>query len=206
MEYNTMRSPICIREYGRLVQQMITEAIKEPEREKRNQMANDIITAMAQLSTQQGNAEEWRQKLYDHLFIISDFKLDIDTPFPKPSSAVLQERPQTVPYSNNRIDMKCYGNSLQSMIVKAADYPEGEEKKALIRLLLIQMKRSYLAWNQSVLNSDALIAEHLKTLSHGKIVYSMDMHVDFDPELPNLNDNAKKKKHKKIKKQHNRVK
>ncbi len=199
MEYNTVRPPMVIREYGRSVQKMIEFACTIEDREKRNSMAQSIIRVMSQISPQQGDANEWKQKLYDHLFLISNFKLDIDSPYPIPSQAALHQKPEKVPYPSNGIRMKHYGRSLQRMIVKASEYPEGEEKKALIRLLLIQMKRAYMVWNHSSLNDDSLIAEQLYLLSDGKITYTPDMQVDFTPELPD-NNIKKKKKHKKFKK------
>jgi len=202
MKYNTTRTPLIIREYGRSVQNMIDFTCTVEDREKRNDMARSIVRVMSQLSEQDGGSREDREhQLYDHLFAMSDFKLDIDSPYPIPTRETLRKKPEIVPYPTNGIRLKHYGRSLQRMISKASEQPEGDEKTALVRLLIIQMKRAYMLWNQNVLD-EHLIAEQLRILSDGKIVYTSDMHTDIVPELPDIGY-AKKKKKKKKKKPNN---
>ena len=199
MEYNTTRSPLIIREYGRSVQSMIDFARTIEDRDKRNDVARSIIRVMSQLSCQDGNKEEQEHQLYDHLFLMSDFKLDIDSPYPIPTRETLRKKPEKVPYPSNDIRLKHFGRSLQRMITKASEMPDGDEKKALIRLLIIQMKRAYMLWNENSLE-EHLIAEQLRILSDGSITYTPDMYVDIVPELPDITYTAKKKKKKKKKK------
>ncbi|MCL2417130.1 MAG: DUF4290 domain-containing protein [Bacteroidales bacterium] len=201
MEYNTIRTPLVIREYGRSVQNMIDFVCTIEDREKRNDMAQSIIRVMSQLCQQDGgNKEDREQQLYDHLFAMSGFKLDIDSPYPIPTQETLNKKPAIVPYPTNGIRLKHYGRSLQRMVAKASELPEGGEKTALVRLLIVQMKRAYMLWNQNILD-EHLIADQLQILSDGKIIYTADMHTDIVPELPDIGYAKKKKKKKKKKKQ-----
>jgi hypothetical protein len=197
MKYNTTRPSLTIREYGRSVQNMIDFACTIEEREKRNNMARSIIRVMSQLSQQDGGSKEDREhQLYDHLFLMSNFQLDIDSPFPIPTRETLHKKPDIVPYPTNGIRLKHYGRSLQRMIVKASEMQDNEEKTALIKLLIIQMKRAYMLWNQNNLD-EHLIAEQLRILSDGRIVYTEEMHTDIIPALPDIGYAKKKKKKKK---------
>jgi hypothetical protein len=199
MDYNTARTPLTIREYGRSVQNMINFACTIEEREKRNDMARSIIRVMSQLSQQDGGSREDREhQLYDHLFVMSNFKLDIDSPYPIPTQETLRKKPEIVPYPTNGIRLKHYGRSLQRMIAKASEQPDGDEKTTLIKLLSIQMKRAFMLWNQNVLD-EHLIAEQLRILSDGKITYTSEMYTDIVPELPDISYIKKKKKKKKKK-------
>jgi hypothetical protein len=201
MEYNTTRTPLIIREYGRSIQNMIDFACTIEDREKRNDVARSIVRVMSQLSAQDsgGSKEDREHQLYDHLFVMSNFKLDIDSPYPTPTHDTFYKKPEKVSYPVNGIRLKHYGRSLQRMIAKASELPEGDEKKTLVRLLIIQMKRAYMLWNENVLD-EHLIAEQLRILSDGKIEYTSDMYVDFTPELPDISYAKKKKKKKKKKK------
>lgn len=206
MKYNTSRSPIVIREYGRSIQNLIEFACTIEDRKKRNDAAHSIVHIMSQLSMPNGDEkhEERNQRLYAHLFVMSDFKLDIDSPYPIPSQEILHQKPEKVSYPQNGIRLKHYGRNLQQMISKAAEMPEGVEKKALMRLLIIQTKRAFMLWNQNNLD-DHLMGEQLRALSEGKIEYTSDMHVDFTPELPDIGystakTRTKNKKNKKKKK------
>ncbi|MCL2027341.1 MAG: DUF4290 domain-containing protein [Bacteroidales bacterium] len=199
MKYNTTRTPLTIREYGRSVQNMIDFACTIEDREKRSDMARSIIRVMSQLSEPDGGSKEDREhQLYDHLFLMSNFQLDIDSPFPIPTQETLQKKPEIVPYPTNGIRLKHYGRSLQRMIAKASEMPDSEEKTALVKLLIIQMKRAYMLWNQNTLDEHS-IAEQLQILSDGKIVYTSDMHTDVVPELPDISYARRKKKKKKKK-------
>jgi len=199
MNYNTTQSPLMIREYGRSVQNMVDFACTVEDREKRNDIARSIIRVMSQLSEQEGNREEREHLLYDHLFVMSNFKLDIDSPYPVPTQETLHKKPGMVPYPSNGIRLKHYGRSLQRMITKASEMSDSDEKKALVRLLIIQMKRAYMLWNQNMLDEHS-IGEQLRILSEGHIAYTSDMYVDITPELPDISYTRKKKKKKKKKK------
>ena len=199
MDYNTTRSPLIIREYGRSIQSMIDFACTIEDREKRTNVARSIIRVMSQLSCQDGNKEEHEHQLYDHLFAMSDFRLDVDSPYPIPTRETMRKQPDKVSYPTNNIRLKHYGRSLQRMIKRASEMSDGEEKMALIRLLIIQMKRAYMLWNDNTLE-EHLIADQLRILSEGNITYTRDMYTDVVPELPDISYIVKRKKKKKKKK------
>ncbi len=174
MEYNTTRNQLIIAEYGRNVQKMIEYACTIEDRVERNKCANSIIRVMGQINPHLRDVIDFRHKLYDHLLIISDFKLDIDSPFPMPSRESLKVKPAPIPYSTNNIRFKHYGKTLQILIKQACDYSDGLEKTMLTYLLAMQMKKSYVNWN-SEYPSDEVIAEQLKILSGGKLEYTQEM-------------------------------
>src|SRR5258707_13516715 len=115
MEYNTSRNRLIIPEYGRNLQRMIEYAIKLTDREERNRAALAIVAVMGYLNPQLQNVTDFKHKLWDHLFIISDFKLDVDSPYPVPSRDTFQAKPHRVPYPNNDIKYKDYGKTMERL-------------------------------------------------------------------------------------------
>lgn len=172
MEYNTTRTHMIIPEYGRNVQNMINLLPGIEDRRKRTQAAHYIVNVMAQLSVQKDSAD-FKQKLWDHLHIISNFLLDIDSPYPPPSPEKLQRKPSQLRYSSHRIRYGHYGQHIMGMINKAIEFEEGEEKEALVNALANYMKKSYLTWNRDSVN-DSTIAANLEELSKGRLGISED--------------------------------
>ncbi len=170
MEYNTTRTMMLIPEYGRNIQNMISLLPSIEDRQKRTKAAYFIINVMAQLSQQKDSAD-FKQKLWDHLHIISEFKLDVDSPFPPPSIEKLKRKPTMISYSTNRIKYGHYGQHVLNMIKKAVEFEEGEEKDALVNALANYMKKSFLTWNRDSVN-DGTIAANLNELSKGQITIS----------------------------------
>jgi len=173
MEYNTARGHLIIPEYGRNIQKMVDYAITIEDREKRTKTAKIIITSMAQMNPSIKDTIDYTRVLWDHLYIISDFKLDVDSPFPAPTKEVLNRKPDKLNYSNNKITLRHYGRHIINIIAKAVEYEEGDEKQALILAIANQMKRSYLKWNRESVN-DVTIAKHLFELSGKKLVLPED--------------------------------
>ena len=173
MEYNTARGHLIIPEYGRNVQKMVDYAITIEDREKRTKTANIIITSMGQMNPSIKETRDFTRVLWDHLHIISDFKLDVDGPFPTPSKEELTIKPGHIDYSDKNIVLRHYGKHILSIIEKANEYEEGEEKQALILAIANQMKKSYLKWNRESVN-DQTIAKHLNELSKGKLILPED--------------------------------
>ena len=132
---------------------------------------------------------EFKHKLWDHLAIMSYFKLDIDYPYDPPTPDILTEKPKQVPYTQNRIKYKHYGYTMELMIQKACEL-EGEEKEAMIELLANHMKKSYLAWNKDAVE-DTKIFKDLKELSKGKLIINKDLVLS---EVKNVQTKPKKKK------------
>ncbi len=135
MEYNTGRNNLAIPEYGRNVQKMVDFACKIEDHEERSKIAKIIIGVMGQINSQNKNLEEFQQKLWNHLFIISDFKLDVESPYEKPSKEELAEKPDRLNYDTSKIRYKHYGKSIESMITKCVSLEDGDEKLLLPRLL-----------------------------------------------------------------------
>ncbi len=168
LEYNSERSKLIIPEYGRHLQKMVEHAVSIEDDEERNKVANSIIAVMGNMNPHLRDVPDFQHKLWDQLFIISDFKLNVDSPFPKPTREMLAERPDMLQYPENNPKYRFYGNNIKRMIDAAKDYEEGEFKEALVLTIANHMKKSYLNWNRDSVDDD-VIFEHLKELSNGKI-------------------------------------
>jgi len=143
MDYNTTRNKLVIREYGRNIQKMIEHIITIEDKAKRTEMANFIVNVMAQMNPQNKDVGDVKHKLWDHLFIISEFKLDVDSPFPPPSPKEVNLQPHKLQYRSNHIRYRHYGKNLAMIIEKAIDFEDGEEKDALTQAIANHMKKSY---------------------------------------------------------------
>ena len=155
-------------EYGRNLQKMVDYVCAIPDRQERTRAAHALVTSMEQLAPVQKEYSDFLHKLWDHLYIISNFRLDVDSPFPPPSPDEVEARPQTLKYSDNRIRYRHYGRYLQKMIdfvVEAGDHPD---KKAMIEVVANNLKMSYLAWNRDTVTDDVIDLQ-LQELSGGKL-------------------------------------
>jgi hypothetical protein len=168
MEYNSSRNQLIIPEYGRNVQKLIEYAVELEDREERNKLARAIISIMAILNPQLKDITDYKQKLWDHLFIISDFKLDVDSPFPIPDASSVHAKPQPVAYPNSKIRYKHYGKTMEAVIEEVIKLEDGPEKTYMITSVANFMKQSYVNWNRDSV-ADETIFEQLKELSKGKI-------------------------------------
>lgn len=178
-EYNTARGPMQIAEYGRSIQKMVEYAITEPDRDRRNKLAHALIQLMGVLNPHLKDVADYKQKLWDHLIIISDFKLDVDSPFPKPTPESVSARPHTMPYPQRRIRYRFYGKNIEQMIAKASDMEEGTVKAGFINLIGSFMKQACKNWNEEQL-SDEEILSHLELLSEGRIQLTTEEDVQFN--------------------------
>lgn len=168
LEYNSERENLIIREYGRHLQKLIEQAVEIEDREERNKAAKYIIQVMGSLNPHLRDVPDFQHKLWDQLFIMSDFKIDVESPYPIPSREVLQLRPEALNYPQNHPRYRFYGNNIKYMIDVANGWEDGELKSALIKVIANHMKKSYLSWNKDTV-TDAVIFEHLYELSAGKI-------------------------------------
>ncbi|MBM3404304.1 MAG: DUF4290 domain-containing protein [Bacteroidetes bacterium] len=191
MEYNTTRPKILISEYGRKVQEMIQYACTIEDREKRNKVAKFIVSVMAQMHQQQRDTADFRRKLWDHLIIISDFKLDVDNPFPPPQPLTLSTKPTRLDYHDKEIEYRHYGKNISVIIEKAITFDEGPEKEALVSAIANHLKKAFLTWNRESV-TDETIEEHLKILSKGRLQLSDDF------KLNDTNDILARHKRKKF--------
>jgi hypothetical protein len=168
MEYNAERSHLIIPEYGRHLQKLIDQATEIEDAEERNKAAKYIIQVMGTLNPHLRDVPDFQHKLWDQLFIMSDFKLDVVSPYPIPSREVLQLKPDVLQYPQNFPKYRYYGNNIKYMIDVANKWDEGEMKSALVKVIANHMKKSYLSWNKDTVKDD-VIFEHLYELSDGKL-------------------------------------
>ncbi|MEO6174766.1 MAG: DUF4290 domain-containing protein [Flavobacterium circumlabens] len=168
LEYNSERQRLLIPEYGRHLQKLIDQATIIEDAETRNKAAKYIIQVMGSLNPHLRDVPDFQHKLWDQLFIMSDFKLDVESPYPIPSRDVLQLKPDVLQYPQNFPKYRFYGNNIKYMIDVANKWEDGEMKNALILVIANHMKKSYLSWNKDTVKDD-VIFEHLYELSGGKI-------------------------------------
>ena len=166
--YNTERVKLYIPEYGRNVQKMVDYLKTIEDRQKRNEQAKAVIKVMEILNPAVHLQENYEQKLWDHLFIISGFDLDVDAPYPMPAPESRQERPMQVPIQKKPIKANHYGRNIESIIDLIAEQEEGEIKTSMIRSLAIYMRQQYLIWNKDTV-SDETIFQDIEKLSDGRV-------------------------------------
>ena len=169
MKYNTEGTRLVLPEYGRNIQNMVDYCITIEDREERKRCANTIINIMGNMFPHLRDVNDFKHILWDHLAIMSDFKLDIDYPYEIVKKENLYARPPRIPYNNNRIRYRHYGKTLELMIRKATELEPGVERNHLVKLLATQMKKSFLTWNKESVD-DRKIFKDLAELSHGEIV------------------------------------
>ena len=167
-DYNTRRPQMVIPEYGRNIQKMVEHAITIEDRSERNKVAQAIINVMGQLNPHLRDITDFKHKLWDHIFIISDFKLDVDSPYPIPDKESILKKPEKLDYPQSRIKFKHYGKSIEYIIDEAVKMEEGEMKVELIKMIANLMKKSYLTWNRESVDDDLIISD-LESLSKGKL-------------------------------------
>ncbi len=182
LEYNSERKPLIIPEYGRYLHVLVDQATAIEDRVERNKAAKYIISVMGNLNPHLRDVPDFQHKLWDQIFIMSDFKLDVDSPYAIPSREVLKMRPDPLKYPQNFPKYRFYGNNIKYMIDVANKWEDGELKNALCKVIATHMKKSYLSWNKDTV-TDEVIFEHLLELSDGKINLTLSTE-----ELLNSND------------------
>lgn len=168
LEYNSTRRHLIIPEYGRHLQKLIDQATAIENAEERNKAANYIIQVMGNLNPHLRDVPDFQHKLWDQLFIMSNFMLQVDSPYPIPSREVLQLKPGKLNYPQNFPKYRFYGNNIKYMINVANNWEASELKDGLIKVIANHMKKSYLSWNKDTVRDD-VIFEHLLEISGGKI-------------------------------------
>ena len=206
MDYNTELPHLVISEYGRNIQKMVDHALSIADREERNRVARAIIDVIGQLTPHLRDVNDFKHKLWDHLFIISKFQLDVDSPYPKPSRETFETKPEMLSYPSNHIRYKHYGKSIEKMIAKAKDMEDGDMRNAFVEAIANQMKRSYVNWNKDSV-SDDVITEQLGLLSKGELKLRENFRLqagEFIAPRPQNQQNNNNKKRKFQNKQKNR--
>lgn len=168
MEYNTSRNQLQMPEYGRMIQQLVERCQELPTKDLRNEMAVAIVDFMGQRNPQLRDEENSRHKLWDHLFILAKYDLDVDSPYPIPTPEELAEKPKRMEYPKLQGEFKFYGKSILQLIEMAIAREDGDEKAALIEVIANNMKKSYNIYNKEHVTDD-VIFRHLKELSENRL-------------------------------------
>jgi hypothetical protein len=197
MKYNTEEKKMLLPEYGRNIQNMVDYCVTIADKEERTRCANTIINIMGNMFPHLRDVNDFKHILWDHLAIMSDFKLDIDYPCEIVKKENLFSRPPRIPYANNKIRYRHYGKTIELMIQKATEMEPGEEKDRLIRMIATQMKKSLLSWNKESAD-DRKIFKDLDELSGGKIVIKEDeMKLSDCRDIPTRSNVSKKNNYRK---------
>jgi hypothetical protein len=167
-DYNTQRKRMALPEYGRNVQKMVDHIKSIEDRDERNRAAKTIIQIMGNLNTNIRDVGDFKHKLWDHLALIANFDLDIDSPYPVPEPSKFVEKPKQVPYRQGEIRYLHYGRIIELMIDAASQMEDGEEKEYFTTLIVNQMKKSYITWNRGQVADEVIIGD-MKLLSRGKL-------------------------------------
>lgn len=190
MEYNSNREHLVIREYGRNIQKMIDFAVQIEDRDERTRFSSLIVGVMEQMVQAEKDPVTHEQKLWNHLYYMSGYKLDVDAPCSLEKRQGIQGETEKPSYGKNQIRFRVYGSVMEKMIQSAIEVEDEKEKDALILKLANQLKRMYISWNQSAV-SDELIKDHLELLSMGKFRMSEDVKLISTTEIY---EESKKKK------------
>lgn len=186
---------MIIPEYGRHIQQLIDHAIELEDKEERNKMVLAIVDVMGQLNPHLRDVPDFTHKLWDHVHIMSNFKLDVDSPYPTPSPEQFLEKPNPMNYPDGKIRFKHYGLCAEKLIDRAVEMEDGEEKEALIESIANLMKKHYLTWGRSSVD-DAQIISDIKRISRGKLDVKEDLELmateDISPRNTALSSNTTK--------------
>ena len=202
MKYNTQQTPLPLPEYGRYIQDMVDYAVTIEDRAERQRCAETIISIMMNMFPEQQDMPDYQQKLWDHLAIMADFKLDIDYPFEVIRPESVHTRPDNVPYAGGGIRFRHYGRYIPDMINEACEMPDGPVRDELVRLISIQMKKELLLWNKEGIEDGKILAD-MEAYSDGRIsvdeeaVHLADYKLPVNPQpQPGQGKKKKKKKNK----------
>jgi hypothetical protein len=168
MDYNTQRAQLKLPEYGRTIQQMVDYCCSLTDREERTKSAHAVIAIMGNMNPHLRDVADFKHKLWDHLAIMSDFKMDIDWPYPLPDMELLNEKPTKLPYSDNRFKFRHYGKFIEQILKKLNDIEEPEKRAALIEMMANHMKRSYMVWKKESI-TDEIVFKELYIISNGNV-------------------------------------
>jgi hypothetical protein len=183
MEYNTTRNYLVIREYGRHIQKMVEyiQTIEDPEKRQRN--AQVVIELMGVLNPHLKNVEDFRHKLWDHLFLISDFKLDVQSPYPIPTRETLKAKPDPLPYPKRYPKFSHLGKNLEIIINKALSEQDMEKRQGFANAIAYYMKLAYSNWHKDMVHDDAIQSE-LTNITQGQLEFTNTPYVKAFRQQP----------------------
>jgi hypothetical protein len=182
-DYNSTRSKLLLSEYGRNVQNMVKYIVALPTKDERNKYAQVVIDLMGFLNPHLRDVADFKHKLWDHLHIISDFQLDVDSPYPKPNAEAIHLKPDPLKYPHQRIKYKHYGKTIEMMIEKAKSIEEPDRKRHMVQAVANFMKMAYVQWNKDSV-ADETILNDLQILSNGELKLEENINlnrVEFRP-------------------------
>ena len=168
MEYNSSRKKMQIPEYGRHLHRMVEHALTIQDKGKRAETCQYIIEVMGSLNSNVQDISDYRHKLWDQLYIMSDFKLDVESEYEKPTKEDMYKKPERLSYPKKNEKYRYYGHNIQLMINKLISWEEGDKKEALKWIIANHMKKCYVNWNKETVD-DKIIFDHLKLFSNGAI-------------------------------------
>lgn len=171
MEYNTGRNYLGMREYGRHVQKMVEFLLTIEDKEKRQQQAQHVIELMGFVNPHLKNVEDFRHKLWDHLFFISDFKLDVESPYPIPQKETYKQKPDPLPYPKRHPKYAHLGKNLEVVIDKALKEEDPEKKAGFAHAIAYYMKLAYSNWHKELVQDDTIRTE-LNSITGGELEFS----------------------------------
>jgi len=171
MEYNTTRNHLEMKEYGRHVQKMVAHLLTIEDKERRQKNAQAVIELMGFINPQLKNIEDYRHKLWDHLFLISDFKLEVDSPYPIPTRESLRARPDPLPYPKRHPRYSHLGKHLELVIQKAMAEENEEKRSGFAHAIAYYMKLTYNTWHKELVQDESIRSE-LNTITQGKLEFT----------------------------------
>ena len=192
LDYNTQRERLILPEYGREVQSMVDHAVGIADRDRRQQCANAIIAIMKRMFPHSTDSVDNERKLWDHLALMSDFKLDIDYPYDVEQAQTIHAKPEPMSYPMRQIPMRHYGNMMFELFGRLKTMPAGKERDELIRLVANQMKRDLTLWGHGS-SDDEKVASDLAEYTDGKVQLDLGT-FKFDRTVIKDNDKKRKKK------------
>ena len=196
MEYNTELSKLIIPEYGRNVQRMVEYLMTIEDKEKRNHQANAVIEVMGNLNPHLRDVPHFKHKLWDHLFIMSDFKLDVDTPYEKPEQEEMVKKPEPMSYPQSKIRLRHFGKNILKMVDKAASIEDEAIRNEMVLAICNHMKKSYVSWNNSSVE-DSVIVSQFNKIAEDKVSAPVDLklsYVEFNAKKRNSSKNNQKRR------------
>jgi hypothetical protein len=176
-DYNTTRKKLILAEYGRNVQNMVKYIVELPTKDERNRYAQVVIDLMGFLNPHLRDVADFKHKLWDHLHIISDFKIDVDSPYPKPSEDAIRFKPAPLAYPQQRIKFKHYGKTVELMISKARAIEDPSRKQQMIQAIANFMKMAYVTWNKDTV-ADETIIKDLRDMSNGELLLQENVNLN----------------------------
>jgi hypothetical protein len=183
-DYNSTRNKLILSEYGRNVQNMVKYICGLPTKDERNKYAMVVIDLMGFLNPHLRDVADFKHKLWDHLHIISNFQIDVDSPYPKPAMDVIHMKPEPLKYPHQRIRYKHYGKTIELMIEKAKSIDEPERKKHMVQAIANFMKMAYVQWNKDSVSDESILAD-LRELSKGELKLEENINLNRVEYRPN---------------------